>query len=245
MKHQISHLRILFISLVCLGLSGFSTVPAGAGDNPFVDLISGSKIYFSHIAVGGGDHWETEIAVINPTNTKASATLTPYDSKGKVSGRAVTISLAAFGRYEAKVSSAFANATSIAYIVLDSTTFGLKGYSKFFTGTVRASIVAASPKTDGIFTKIDHQGWTGIAFINTGSATAHITLTAYSNGGQVIARSTKQLAPGVKEVNIAERLFTQPLTAATYIGFHSDQGVVGFFLNGSTDGSMLDGSKIL
>jgi len=42
-------------------------------------------------------------------------------------------------------------------------------------------------------------------------------------------------------VNLAENLFSQDISAATYIGYSADSEVVGFQLNGSSDGMMLDG----
>jgi hypothetical protein len=51
---------------------------------------------------------------------------------------------------------------------------------------------------------------------------------------------------GEKIVKTAEELFSpQSIAEATYIEFTSDQGIVGFFLNGSKGNLMLDGSKAL
>ena len=215
-------------------------------DDPFIDLISSTKIYFSHVAVGGPDGWNTEIAVLNPNDSATSGVLTPYDSKEGQVSQAVSIDLPAHGRYQADVRTAFSAAENIAYVIFTSESFGLKGYSKFYTSTVRASIIASSPKTSGMFTKIDHQGWTGIAFINTATVSANITLTAYSDAGVAVAvEHLPAVGPGEKIVDTAERLFTQSVANASYISYSSDQGVVGFFLNGSNGNTLLDGSQAL
>jgi hypothetical protein len=215
--------------------------------NLFLDYVNGTKIYFSHIAVDQG--WETEIAAINPTGSDAEITLTSYDKTGNQVGDRIQTTIKAHGRYLRIVGRDFARPTEIAYILLTSPVFGLKGYSKFYQGlgstAIRASIMACEPKTSGIFTKIDHTGWTGIAFINTGNDTAHVTLTAYNDQGGKVAQQDKVLDPGEKAVDIAQKLFTQSIANAAYIEFTADQEVVGFFLNGSNDGSMLDGSQAL
>ncbi len=237
MKYLKSFIMFAFVMLI------FAASPVRA-DNPFIDLISGTKIYFSHIATTAG--WETEVSVLNPTSGAASGTLMSYNLSGQPVGQAVLINLPAHGRYQAEVGTTFADAGNIAYMVLTSEVFGLKGYSKFYMAGIRASIMATGPRTSGLFTKIDHEGWTGITFINTASsATANITLTAYNNQGVVVAVETMQVLPGAKVANAVEQIFTQSVAGATYVGYTSDQGVVGFFLNGSSDSTMLDGSQAL
>ncbi|MEA1921294.1 MAG: hypothetical protein U9N63_01435 [Pseudomonadota bacterium] len=239
------YLNIMFIFVVTMFVVSVSPVFA---DDPFGDLISGTKIYFSHVATQNG--WETEIAVINPTSEAASGTMISYSDSGRQVGDPISIDLPAHGRYQAEVGTAFANPETIAYIVLTSEVFGLKGYTKFHMGGMRASIMASGPRTTGLFTKIDHEGWTGIAFINTASAaTANITLTAYDNNGEVVAEETMQVVSGEKVVDPVEKIFTDSVESATYVSYTSDHGVVGFFLNGFGDGSgagdVLDGSQAL
>ncbi|HEY5497416.1 MAG TPA: hypothetical protein VIK19_03695, partial [Syntrophales bacterium] len=43
-----------------------------------------------------------------------------------------------------------------------------------------------------------------------------------------------------KVVNYAEDIFSQDIRSATYIAYSSDRNVVGFQLNGTLDGLMLD-----
>jgi hypothetical protein len=45
-----------------------------------------------------------------------------------------------------------------------------------------------------------------------------------------------------KVVNLAEAIFPQDISGATYISFSSDRNVVGFQINGTSDGVMFDGS---
>lgn len=231
---MVSGLVLLFATALCVQ----------ADDNPFGNLISGTKIYFSHIACYDG--WETEIAVLNPTAETVTGTMTSYNKTGVPIGTPVNITLAPHGRYEAVVSQTFASAGSIDYMVFTASVFGLQGYSKFYQGGIRASIMASGPRTTGLFTKIDQEGWTGIAFINTASASnANVVLTAYNNAGQVVATQNMSLVSGEKKLGVADNLFSSSLAGATYISFSADQGVVGFFLNGNSLGTMLDGSQAL
>ncbi len=219
--------------------------PCLALDNPFLDLAKGTRLYFSHIATT--DNWETEIAVLNPTSQAVQGTLSSFDEDGKQVGSEVSIDLPAHGRYQVDVASTFSGAEKIAYMLLSSATYGLKGYSKFYNYKmgVRASIVSSTPQKSGLFTKLDHEGWTGIAFVNTSTAVAHVKLTAYNNQGESVAVENIDLNPGAKEVKQAILLFSKSIAGASYVEYLSDQKVVGFFLNGSEDGTMLDGSKAL
>jgi hypothetical protein len=92
---------------------------------------------------------------------------------------------------------------------------------------------------------VEKDGWSGIAFVNIGDVAASITLTAYDDSGAVVATEVMNLAVNAKVVNLAENLFNEDISAATYIGFSADSEVVGFQLNGSSDGMMLDGLQAL
>ncbi|MEA3333897.1 MAG: hypothetical protein U9Q58_09895 [Pseudomonadota bacterium] len=221
----------------------FTISPVLAGDS-FVDLFSQTKICFSHIAINDG--WETEVAVLNPTTKVVSGNLTFYTNNGTQLGEAFPLTINANGRYQVVVGETFTKRGTIEYIIFRAPVYGLKGYSKFYNATTRASIMASTPQTTGLFTKLDHDGWTGIAFVNTADIEATVILTAYSDAGEEMAVSTLQVKAGEKVVNFAQDLFVQQsISGASYIRFDSDQGIVAFFLNGSSDYSKLDGSKAL
>ncbi len=240
-EYKMKYLNYLVI-FVITGLV-FTTSPVIAGD-AFSELFSQTKIYYSHIAVSDG--WETEVAVINPTAKTVSGNFTFYDMSGNQLGGVFPVTLIANGRYQAEVGVVFANRGSVEYMIFTAPTYGLKGYSKFYNNHdgIRASIMASAPQTSGLFTKLDHEGWTGIAFVNTSSVAAMITLTAYSDAGVAKAIEVMNVKAGEKVVDVAKNIFApQSISGASYVRFTSDQGVVGFFLNGY--GDKLDGSKAL
>jgi hypothetical protein len=94
---------------------------------------------------------------------------------------------------------------------------------------------------EGIFAKIDQEGWTGIAFVNIGSSTATVNLTAYNDSGRVVDTESLSVKAFAKIVNNPEKVFDKNISNATYITFSSNNELVGFQLNGSSDGMMLDG----
>jgi hypothetical protein len=100
-------------------------------------------------------------------------------------------------------------------------------------------------RTNGLFAKVEGDGWTGIAFVNIEGTAASVTLTAYDDSGAVVATEAMNVAANAKEVGQAENLFTQGISTATCISYSSDREVVGFQLNGSSGGMMLDGLPAL
>lgn len=62
----------------------------------------------------------------------------------------------------------------------------------------------------------------------------------YDDDGVEIANKEIALDGHEKEVDQPEDIFGGPITAGTYLKFSSDKEVVGFQLNGSDDGMMLD-----
>ncbi len=236
------YVGFLIIFIVVIVSSVFTSSSVLAGD-AFSDLFSQTKICFSHIAITKG--WETEVAVINPTAKRVSGNFTFYDMDGNQLGEPVSKTLEANGRYQMMVGATFAQRGEVEYMIFSASVYGLKGYSKFSHEDYgRASIMASAPQKSGLFTKIDHEGWTGIAFVNTSSEVAHITLTAYSDAGVADAIKSLDLDPGKKIVKTVEDIFEpQSVSGSSYVSFTSKQGIVGFFLNGY--GNKLDGSKAL
>ncbi len=66
-------------------------------------------------------------------------------------------------------------------------------------------------------------------------------MTAYNDTGNVVATEVLSVPGHAKLVNNPNLIFSQDISGATYIAYSSDRNVVGFQLNGSADGKMLDG----
>ena len=54
----------------------------------------------------------------------------------------------------------------------------------------------------GVFAKIEKNGWTGIAFVNTEAGAASVTLTAYNDNGTAVATQVLPVGGHAKVVNL-------------------------------------------
>ena len=199
-----------------------------------------STIYYPHVA---GNEWWTGIVAYNPSVSECRMTIRPYKADGTIlSSQEIPIS--GKGKYVGAVANLNLPAET-AWFKIDSTS-PITGFELF--GTLDGAQLAAyaegsgSGAKAGVFAKIEKAGWTGIAFVNTEAASANVTLTAYADmGGSPIATRPLSVGGYAKVVNDPAVIFTEDISSATYIAYTSDKNVVGFQLNGSSDGTMLDG----
>jgi hypothetical protein len=182
----------------------------------------------------------------NPSESACTITITPYSATGTPLSPS-TLPIAGKGKYIGPVSQLGLPAQT-AWFKIDSTT-PLSGFELF--GTIDGNQLAAyaggggtGAKT-GVFAKIEKNGWTGIVFVNTEASAASVTLTAYNDNGSAVATQVLTVGGHAKEVNLAEAIFSQDISGATDIAYSSDRNVVGFQLNGTSDGMMLDGLPAL
>jgi len=199
-----------------------------------------STIYYPHVA--SDNIWWTGIVAYNPSESACTITITPYSATGTPLSPS-TLPIAGKGKYIGPVSQLGLPAQT-AWFKIDSTT-PLSGFELF--GTIDGNQLAAyaggggtGAKT-GVFAKIEKNGWTGIVFVNTEASAASVTLTAYNDNGSAVATQVLTVGGHAKEVNLAEAIFSQDISGATDIAYSSDRNVVGFQLNGTSDGMMLDG----
>lgn len=196
------------------------------------------EINYPHVAE---NDWWTGIVAYNPSDTQCTLTITPFSENG-ASLTPQTRSLAGHEKYIGVVGNLNFPAET-AWFKIDASS-PITGFELF--GTTNGNQLAGYTGvgisgTDRVFAKIEKDGWTGIAFVNLGAATANIWLTAYDDNGTQITMEPIALASHAKIVGIADNLFSNDISAATYITYSSDHEVVGFQLNGSSDNMMLDG----
>jgi hypothetical protein len=200
-----------------------------------------STIYYPHV---GGDGWWTGIVAYNPSASPCTITITPYSAEGTPLTPLTPPPIQGKGKYIGAVAELGLPAET-AWFKIDSTS-PITGFELF--GTVDGQQLAAyagggeTGAKAGVFAKIEKNGWTGIAFVNTEESAASVTLTAYNDNGTAMARQALSVGGHAKEVNLAEAIFPQQdISGATYIAYSSDRNVVGFQLNGTSDDLMLDG----
>ena len=199
-----------------------------------------STLYYPHV-VGNG--WWTGIVAYNSAWYDGYITITPYDAQGNPLSTTFQ-SLAAKHKYVGTVAQLGLPAET-AWFKIDSTGLPLTGFE--LLGTNDDNQLAAyaggggSGTKAGVLPKIEKNGWTDIVLVNTEDNAATVTLTAYNDNGTPVATKVLPVGGHAKVANRAETFFSQDISGATYIAYSSNRNVVGFQLNGSSDGTMLDG----
>ena len=189
-----------------------------------------------------GDGWWTGIVAYNPSESACTITVAPYSAQGDPLSPS-TLSIAGKGKHIGTVA-ALGLPAQTAWFRIDSTQ-PLSGFELF--GTVDGKQLAAYAGGGGIgakagvFAKIEKNGWTGIAFVNTEAGAASVTLTAYNDNGSAVATRMIPVGGHAKVANLAEAVFSKDISGATYIAYSSDRNIVGFQINGTSGEMMFDG----
>ncbi len=199
------------------------------------------KVYFPHVASGG--LWETEIALVNtiPGSVAVRGQLQAFGASGGSPLQSISVEIPAGGRKEITVGASFQNPGEIAYLVFLADSGFLTGYTRFNQPGNRVSLPAASGVQEGWFPKMERDGWTGLAFLNISEGEANVTLSALDENGNKVTEERLQVGPGVKTVDMVDRVFHGDLLKARYFTFTSDRKILAFSVSGSSDGQMLDG----
>lgn len=140
-------------------------------------------LYFPHVATT--DSWQTEIAVVNAGDQAVTGTLKAYSNAGGSPVETKAVTLNPHGRRQINVVSEFTHHASIGYIVFETTSGTVRGYTKFYKGGYRVAIPAVREvnTSDIYITHIasDAEWWTGISLVNTTAAVKTVTLD-FSDG---------------------------------------------------------------
>ena len=146
------------------------------GDLKYARLMN---LYFPHIASIAP--WETEICIINTSgHGNIAGTIKAYDDSGVfLSSKAVN--LKPNGRKSIIVGTELSNPSNIGYIVFESASTSVYGYTKFHVaGKYRVAVPATSRinTTDIYIPHIasDNQWWTGLSLVNTTPSARTLTI---------------------------------------------------------------------
>jgi hypothetical protein len=200
-------------------------------------------IYFPHVASSGS--WQTEIAITNASPDAVRGQLNAFGPNGGTPLQSISVTLGPLQRKEITVGSFFQNPGNIAYLSFVADSGFLAGYTRFSQPGNRVSLKAGWGSKTGWFTKIEQDGWTGVAFVNIESANATVTLAALDAAGAQVSSVTLTLSPGQKIVGMVPELFKGDLSTARYLKYTSDKLLLGFTVSGSSDGQSLDGLHCL
>lgn len=197
-----------------------------------------TTIYYPHIA--NDETWWTGIVTYNPSDFPCNLVITPYSADGKAY-KSQFQTIQANGKYIGLIEDLnFPGGT--AWFKVEASN-GIIGFELFGNrdGTKLAGFTGIGVKSShGSFIKIEQDGWTGIAFVNTENRPVKVNLTAYDDSGNPVGINEIELGPNEKFVDFAENMFTRDISAATYISYSSQGNLFGFQLNSSSDNMMLD-----
>ncbi len=103
---------------------------------------------------------------------------------------------------------------------------------------IAAMSAVATPTFDGIFPRVvnDTSAWIGIGIVNPSEVGANVTLSAFSDFGEVVAVENITLGAKERFLFVPAYLFSQDISSAGYIRYLSDQKLIGFQLNSSNSG---------
>jgi hypothetical protein len=201
-------------------------------------------LYFPHVAAGGG--WETEIALLNSSEAApVSGILQAFGADGGQPLESVAVTLPPGGRKEIEASTFFTQPQSVAYLAFNCDSAFISGYTRFSQPGYRATLPASTGGKDGWFPKMEQDGWTGVAFVNTETETANVTLKAVDDNGTELASETLSVPAGKKIVGMVYQIFKTDISKAKYFKYRADRKLLGFTVSASADGQMLDGIPAL
>lgn len=138
-----------------------------------------ADVYFPHIASNG--IWKTEICVINAGTATISGTFKAYNNSGTPVSGNIAVTLTANARRQINVGDDFTDPATIGYIIFDTDSDNVVGYTKFYIdGQFRVAVPAISDITTGDM-HISHIAssytwWTGVSIVNTTSAAKTLTI---------------------------------------------------------------------
>jgi hypothetical protein len=189
-----------------------------------------TRLYYPHVDSGGA--WWTGIVAFDPLAANEELVIRTYAEDGSALGSITQPLSSGQHKFIGDVSGlGFPSGT--AWFSIESAN-GITGFELF--GTKDANRLAGytgvgiSGKT-GCFAKIEDNGWTGVAFVNTAEEAAEVTLTAYDDAGTALNTAVFSLSSHEKRVDLAENLFASAINGATYIAYTANQDIVGFQLN--------------
>jgi hypothetical protein len=226
------------------GVIGLELFGSNGGGNQLDGILLTDKtvstLYYPHVA--SDNIWWTGIVAYAPPGEAYNIGITAYSAEG-TRLFSNNFGIAGYNRYIGLVSDLGLPAQT-AWFKIGSTR-PITGFELFgtFDGNQLAAYAGGggTGAREGVFAKIEKNGWTGIAFVNTEATAASVTLTAYNDNGTAVATQVLPVGGYAKVVNFAETIFSQNISGATYIAYSSDRNVVGFQLNGTSDCMMLDG----
>jgi hypothetical protein len=223
------------------GSSRTGTITIGGQTFTVTQTAFNAALYFPHVDTSLP--WQTEIAIVNTSPDQTIiGTLRTLNNDGQLI-ETKDVTLSARGRRQIIVADEFTNHINIGYIIFDTNSADVQGYTKFYQeGVYRAAIPAVKEvnASDIYISHIDSsaQWWTGVSLVNTTAATKNLTIT-FNNGVSVPCT----LNANQHSVFTIGSLLNQPLQPDIRSAVITNaSGIIGLELFGSHgDGNQLEG----
>jgi tripartite motif-containing protein 71 len=214
------------------------------GDKAFTIVQAGSNalLYFPHVDTSLP--WQTEIAIINTSAQTVTGTLKGFSNDGQLV-ETMAVTLSARSRRQITVANEFTNHINIGYIIFDTSSATVQGYTKLYqAGIYRAATPAVKVVNTGdiYVSHIDSsaQWWTGVTLVNTTAETKNMTITF--NDGQSVPYT---LNPNQRRVFTIGSLLNDPLQPTIQSAVITNaSGVIGLELFGSNAGIGMGGNQL-
>ena len=227
------------------GAERTGTITIGDQTVTIAQATATKPLYFLHVDTSLP--WQTEIALINTGDQPVTGLLKALSDNGELVGEPMNVSLPARGRKQIVVAGEFAyptDSTDIGYIIFESTSDAVQGYTKLYQEGIyrEATPAVRAPSTSDIYIPhiaSDAQWWTGICLVNTTSAEKILTI-AFNNG------QSKTISLAAKEhqvFTIAGLFSNQPQPDIKSAVITNAGGIIGMEVFGGTFGgkSLMDG----
>ena len=200
-------------------------------------------LYYSHVAQS--EVWWTGFTIYNVSSRTAHITVSGYDEAGNLTGQNL-VEIAPRVKKVAFVGDFIGPNPTPAYVIMQSDQ-PVIGFELFGgqSAPIMAGINADSVTSKTLFfnhIQLNEDEWTGVTMINSGAATANVTVYGYDDAGAQVASGATTLAPRQKWVRFVQDLFvgTVPPTLS-HLRVESDQPLSGFVLVGDNALVRLDG----
>ncbi len=202
-----------------------------------------TSLYYPHVDTSGT--WWTGIVAYNPSASQVELTVTPYQADGTALTTQI-LTIAGHSKYIA-VMADLNLPSQTAWLAIEATqpVSGFELFGKTDGSQMVGYAVVNLASTQGLFPKVEQNGWTGISFVNLSDGGTTVALSAYDDEGKLQGSTNIQLSSHEKRVDVAESFFTTNIDGATYIRYSSDEKVVGFQINGANDPFLADALEAL
>ncbi len=196
-------------------------------------------LVYPHIATTGG--WNTGVVAYNPSDEACELTITACDAEGTLVNR-FEETLASRAKFVGQPAGlGFSELAKWIKVEGSEPLVGFELFSSSDQNLLAGYTGVNIQRASGILPKIEKDGSTGVALVNSSGTQTTVTLTAYDDAGSVIAQTAFFLAADEKKVDTAESFFENiDISEATYVAFDSEQQITTFQLNMSSDQMMLD-----